>query len=517
MTGRLPFDPSRLNRGKRAEPGGETPSGSVVRSEKGNAQAPWSVTQLAARVDSAIKSGVKGRIRVVGEISSLSNRTHWYFSLKDEGAVISAVVFASAARKVSVLPSQGDRVIATGRLDFYAPSGRVSLIVEQLEHVGQGSLEKELKVRVETLRDRGWLDPATKSALSDMPARIAVVTSKDGAAVHDVIDTARKRCPHVPILVVDVRVQGERAAGEVAIAIRLLSESAEQLGLDAILVTRGGGSMEDLWAFNELVVAEAIHDATIPVVAAVGHETDVTLAELVADVRAATPTQAVMHLLPDAASLDEELSAYSKQIRASLLRSVIEQRDRVNRIARRPMFTDPARALDASAERLRQLSKAMQSTARARVLASDRRLHQASARLERHQPSAIQARREEYLRALSGRLGRAIQNRLIQSSESLDALHRELHAIGPMQVLLRGYSVTTASDGKLVRSPAQIRSGDELLTRMANGSIRSRVVGGPTPDADKSSDSEPAQTPPPRRRASVKRLKPDDRSQMDLF
>lgn len=517
MTGRLPFDPDRLKRGKRAEPGGETPPGSVVRTNQPSGpDAPWTVTQLAARIDSALKSGVPGRVRVVGEISSLSARTHWYFSLKDEGAVISSVIFASTARKLPAPPAQGDRVIASGRLDFYAPSGRVSLIIDSIEHVGQGALERELKARVEDLRARGWLDDAAKSDLPFAPARVAIVTSKDGAAVHDVIDTARRRYPSAVLMIVDVRVQGDRAAGEVSGAIRLLSRLSPAIGLDAIIVTRGGGSMEDLWAFNELAVAESIHDCQIPVVAAVGHETDVTLAELVADRRAATPTQATMLLLPDAEALDQELATHARNARATLVRRVQTERDRLERIARRPMFTEPARALDPAHDRLDRLARVLSAAARAKILTAERRLHQASARLERHQPGNVHARREERLRATGDRLERAIRARLSKAHDTLDALHRELHAVGPMQVLARGYSVTIGADGRLVRSPAQVTPGEELLTRLPNGSIRSKVVGGPA-EGDGTPARSLSATPPPRRASRARKPKPDDRSQMDLF
>lgn len=526
MTRRLPFDPDRIKQGKRAGPGGEQPPGLVVRPGDGDADAPWTITQLAARIDTSLKVGVPGRIRVVGEVSSVSNRTHWYFSLKDEGAVISAVVFASTAKKLSAEPVQGDRVIASGRLDFYAPSGRVSLIVDRIEPVGQGSLERELKARLEALRKRGWLDPDTKIAPPPLPRRIAVITSKDGAAVHDVIDTARRRCPMVGLLVVDVRVQGERAAGEIAGAIRAISDRADALGIDAMLVTRGGGSLEDLWAFNELEVSDAIHHSAIPVVAAIGHETDVTLAELVADRRAATPTQAAMRMLPDADALDEQLAALQGGLRAIVLGMVRERSAILARLAKSPAIRDPGRGLSIHRDRLGALVRAVGTSARSRLLESERRLHRASARLERHRPAAVHARREEHVRALHDRLNRAIRDRAQRACDGLDALHRELHAVGPMQVLSRGYSVTTDANGRVIREATDAVPGDELTTRLVGSSLRSRVVGD-APDADPAPKTpepvepqpSPQPSPPPRRGRRSKRggratPNPD---QMDLF
>lgn len=493
------------------------PPGLVVPGSPPGAPVPpegvLTITQLAARIDAALKGGVPGRIRVVGEISNVSHRTHWYFSLKDEGAVIAAVAFVGTARKLRTLPTQGDRVIATGRLDFFAPSGRVSLIIDELEPVGQGSLERELKARVEALRERGWLDPESKRPLPDFPRAIAVVTSKGGAAVQDVIDTARRRCPAVTLHLVDVRVQGEHAAPEVAEAVRLLSVHANRLGIDAILVTRGGGSLEDLWAFNELPVAEAIRNATVPVVAAIGHETDTTIAELVADWRAATPTQAAMRLIPDRIALEEQLDAQSRRIATAARQHAIAERKRLAMLANRPSLRDPARVLDAHRDRLVSLTRRLDAAARAGVLHAERRLHRAAARLERHRPGVIQARREAALLALEDRLARAVRARLRTSAESLDALHRELHAVGPLQVLARGFSVTTTADGRLVRSPTDVHPGQEIHTRLRTGTVRSGVLGqGQPPKAEQP----PASTdrPPARRRSKPA---PVDERQMGLF
>lgn len=521
MSGRLPFDPGRINRGKRAGPGGSTPPGLVVRpGHGGDAEGVLTVTQLAARIDAALKGGVPGRVRVVGEVSSVSQRTHWYFSLKDGGAVISAVVFSSSARKLRVLPTQGDRVIATGRLDFYAPGGRVSLIIDDLEPVGEGALERELRARVEAARERGWLDPASKRALPAFPRRIAVITSKDGAAVQDVIDTARRRLPAVDLVIVDVRVQGDRAPSEVAAAVRLVSANAGAMGIDAILVTRGGGSLEDLWAFNEMPVAEAIRNASVPVVAAIGHETDVTLAELVADERAATPTQAAVRLVPDRAAVSEQLGAMGRRLGASVAQGLESRRRHLESLADRPSMRDPARSLDAHRDRLGGLVRAITLGVRASVHRAERRLHRASARIERHRPGVTQARREENLRGLEARLMRAVRARLRSESDTIDGLHRELHAVGPMQVLARGFSVTTTADGALLRDADRVRPGDELVTRLRSGTVRSGVLGpqGPADAAPPAERTAPrpveADRPPPRRRRS--RPRPDDR-QMDLF
>lgn len=514
MTGRLPFDPGRISKAKRAGPGGQPPPGPVSVAQPGVPDGVWTITQLSARIDAALKGGVPGRVRVVGEISNVSSRTHWYFSLKDEGAVIAAVVFASTARKLRSPPTQGERVIATGRLDYYAPSGRVSLIVDEIEAVGQGGLERELRLRVDALRERGWLDPRSKRPLPAFPGAIGIVTSAGGAAVQDVIDTARRRCAAVRLVVVDVRVQGARAAPEVAEAVRLLSAGAASMGIEAILVTRGGGSLEDLWAFNEMPVAEAVRGSAVPVVAAIGHETDTTIAELVADLRAATPTQAAMALIPDRCALEEQLDAQARRVASAARQHAVAERKRLSMLASRPALRDPARVLDAHRERLVGLIRRLEAAARGKAMRAERRLHRVSAALERHRPGVIQARREEALNALEGRLARSARSRVRAASERLDGLHRELHAVGPAQVLARGFSVTTGPDGRLVRTADQVRPGDELLTRLHTGTVRSGVLG---LDADRGAavPTGPQHRPPPRRKPRRNGGPTDD--QLGLF
>ncbi|MCA9289351.1 MAG: exodeoxyribonuclease VII large subunit, partial [Phycisphaerales bacterium] len=317
MTARLPFDPGKM-RGTPPAHAGSSNSPSEP-AAKPPVDRPMSVAALAGLIAGALET-LPRPVRVAGEISGLRDRTHWYFDLKDADAVVSCVMFASAARKAGFVPENGQAVVAGGRVEFYAKGGKVSLICDRLEPVGAGALELAFRKLVGEIRALGWFDPERKRALPTFPRRIAVVTSRTGAALQDVLDTARRRCPAVDIAVVDVRVQGDRAAGEVAAAIEWLGRRHTHLGIDAILVTRGGGSMEDLWAFNEKPVAAAIVACPVPVVAAIGHETDVTIAELVADERAATPTQAAMRLIPDRAALGEQVEAVASALRGSIER-----------------------------------------------------------------------------------------------------------------------------------------------------------------------------------------------------
>jgi exodeoxyribonuclease VII large subunit len=466
---RLPFDPASIT--------GPAQSSCPDR--------PWTVSELCARIGLAINSAFPKAIRVVGEVSNFSDRTHWYFSLKDADAVISCVMFASKARRIGFTPASGQQVVILGRIDFYAPGGRVSVQVDSIEPVGAGPRELALRRLIEEARALGWLDESRKRPLPIFPRRVAVVTSAAGAALRDVLDTMRRRCPAVGILTLDVRVQGEQAAPEIAQALRYLSAHAPRLDIDVILLTRGGGSAEDLWAFNERIVAEAVVNCSVPVVAAIGHETDITLAELVADLRAATPTQAAMRVTPDAAAL-----------RIQVLK--IEQR----------LVNDLRNLLRARRQTILTLARAVPSSFRARILQDRARTNDLIARLARRSPAVIQAslrqRTAGVLRALTTAvrarlerasivpqheaLNRALRNSLRREFSRLEAVTRHLAALNPLAVLERGYSVTMRSDGRIVRNPTDVKTGDALQTRVARGVIRSVVW-----------DTAPPPKPPPRR------------------
>ncbi len=468
------------------------------------------VSQLAVRIDHAIKAGLPDRFEVVGEISSLSHRTHYYFSLKDDRSVISAVLFASSARRMPYTPTHGDSVIAKGRIEYYAPSGRISLIVTSMTPVGAGDLEAQYKQRCDELRKLGWFDPATKQTLPTFPRRIAVVTSKDGAAVADVIDTMGKRCPSIELAIVDVRVQGESAKGQITNAIIKLNAHAEALGIDAILLTRGGGSLEDLWAFNELEVAQAIHDSTVPIVAAIGHETDTTIAELVADERCATPTQAAMRLAPDRQALREQLSSLRSRLDRTVRSELRYEKQRLDTITSSRSMSDPRQVIAIHRDRLDTFTDRLTSATTSAVASSRSKLDRIALRLARHQPAAAHARREERLAQLGDRLGRVMGRMIAAKADELDAFARELCAIGPAQVLARGFTVTTASDGSLIRSAADTSPGQTIITTFADGKVRSSVEGGSGP-----SDPRLAKTPMPKRK--VKANNKPNPDQQELF
>ena len=481
--GRGLFDPSKM-RGPAAGAGrsaGDAGGGGEAENKPGRGEPnAWSVSELASRIGSALSSGLPARVSVRGEVSGLRDRTHWYFDLKDEDSVVNAVMFAGKARRSSLRPENGQEVVAHGRVEFYAPGGRVSLIVDRIEAVGAGALEARLRALIEELRGLGWLDPARKRRAPAFPRRVAVVTSATGAALQDVIDTMRRRCPAVGLLVVDARVQGDRAAGEVAAAIGALCARRAELGIDAILVTRGGGSMEDLWAFNEREVARAIYESTVPVVAAIGHETDTTLAELVADVRCATPTQAAMLLTPDREALSEQVGSLEAALVGAVRRRLDRAHRELNAIERHPVIARPRRLLEIQGDRVSGLERRIGAGTRAAVARERDRLGSLAFRLERCRPGAAHARRSERVAQLSARLDRAVRGRVRAQRERLAARARELAIASPLSVLDRGYSYTTDARGNAIRSTGQVKGGQRIQTRVADGTFGS-VVGRDAP------------------------------------
>ncbi|MCC6971752.1 MAG: exodeoxyribonuclease VII large subunit [Phycisphaerales bacterium] len=433
------------------------------------------VTQLAGAIDSALKAGVPARVRVIGEVSGFRDRTHWYFDLKDASAVVSCVVFQFAAKKVGFTPENGREVVVSGRIDFYAKAGKVSLIADKVEPIGAGALELAYRALVEELRGLGWFDVARKRRVPGFPRKVAVVTSRTAAALQDVLVTMKQRCPAVGVLLADVRVQGDGAAGEVAGAIRTLNARRDELGIDAILVTRGGGSMEDLWAFNERVVAQAIVESTLPVVAAIGHETDTTIAELVADERCSTPTQAATKLTPDRRALLREVDASERRVLLAVERRVEDLRDDSDRLAQRLAHATERRVSAARKrvdraglllERLRPTE--LRSRLAARLAAAGKGLHAAMRGLIAGASARVDAIR----------IAEAAKGLVAERVASVDAVGRQLRAVGPISVLERGYSVTTLKDGTLVRGPGQVAPGKAILTRTAGGEFESQVVGG---------------------------------------
>ena len=445
---RLPFNPNMFS----SPPPMPPQRGQPVR--RGDGEVPITVTQLAGLVKETLSQGLPAKLRIVGEISNLSNRTHWFFNLKDAAASIRCVCFASAAKKVSFPVKDGMEVIVTGRIDFYDAQGNVQLYVDKFEPVGIGELELKYRALCEELRQLGYFNVDRKKQLPVMPQGIAVVTSKTGAALQDVINTTHKRWPGCRLMLFDVRVQGASAAPEIARAVNLISKHGSRLKIDAILLTRGGGSMEDLWAFNERIVADAVFNCALPIIAAIGHETDTTIAELVADLRCATPTQAAMTLVPDQRALSHQVSQLSHRLRFVSQRHVQNAGQRLSALARHPFFRKPDQMYGPIRQRLNMLAT----------------------RLATCLPRVIKAGQDE-ITSLAAKLLAGLPRKTKSKHDRLEAMARQLESISPQRVLERGYSYTLTADGGVLKSASDARPGEKITTVLRDGKVVSTVEG----------------------------------------
>lgn len=391
------------------------------------------VSALTARIKSALEAGF-GSVWVSGEISNLvrASSGHVYLSLKDERACLRSVLYRGIGLRLRFDPRDGMHVVARGRISVYEPRGEYQLAIEELQPKGIGALELALQQLREKLQARGYFDPRRKKPLPRFPRTIALVTSPTGAAVRDMLELLARRWPVARPIVVPVRVQGDGACAEIAAAIRTLNRlvAGGSLAIDAMIVGRGGGSLEDLWAFNEEVVADAIFASKVPVVSAVGHEIDVTISDLVADHRALTPSHAVTDLTPDRDALVAGLAELGNRLRARVTRRVEIARQRLDAVADRRVLRNPL-------DRIRGL--------------------------------------EERLDGLDERVRRAASLPVERSRTRVAGLAARLESLSPLNVLSRGYSLTRTPDGRVVQDATAVQPGDAIRTRLARGELVSRV------------------------------------------
>src|SRR5437867_1815029 len=431
------------------------------------------VTQLAALVRETLEGGV-GRVWVAGEISNLrpAPSGHVYFTLKDEQSQLGAVLFRSAAQVLAFRPADGMEVLVSARVGLYPPRGALQLYVDTMEPRGLGALQlafEQLKTR---LGAEGLFAAGRKRPLPRFPRAVGIVTALGGAVIHDMRTVLRRRWPACRIVVRPVRVQGAGAGREVAAGIEDLNRLG---GLDVLIVGRGGGSLEDLWAFSEEVTARAIAASAIPVVSAVGHEVDFTIADFVADARAPTPTAAASLVVPDRDEVAAGLARAEAALRRALARRVAAARDRVAGLQR--ALGDPARRVRDLSQRIDDLA-ARARRGLLRRLAWDRReLAALGARLERGGPLARLRGAREQLEAATGRLGFAAAMRVRHARAGLERTAARLDALSPLACLERGYAIVRRGDaaGPVVSDAAALKAGETVALVFARSRARARV------------------------------------------
>jgi exodeoxyribonuclease VII large subunit len=432
------------------------------------------ISQLNAQARMLLERGL-GSVWLEGEISNLARPSsgHWYFSLKDEGAQVRCAMFRAKCALVRFPVRDGSRVLARGRVSLYEARGEFQVVVEYLEEAGEGALRRRFEELKRKLQAEGLFEQSRKRGLPTLPRRIGVVTSPTGAALRDVLHILRRRFPAVPVMIYPVAVQGESAPREIVQALQLAGARAE---CDVLIVARGGGSLEDLMAFNDEAVARAIAACPIPVISGVGHETDFTIADFVADERAPTPSGAAERAVPDAAEYLRALNALHRNLAGAMRRKLQVQRQLLRQHERGLERSHPGARLRQHAQRLDELDQRLQHSLAARLDRVRVRLRNAEQLLLRSSP----ARRLEHLRgrfdACAQRLPRAMQRRLLDAGARWERTARTLHAVSPLATLDRGYSIVLDRAGHVVTDASQLRAGDAVEARFSRGSARVTVI-----------------------------------------
>lgn len=427
-----------------------------------------SVSQLNRQVKTLLEASYS-HIWVSGELSSLSrpNSGHWYFSLKDERAQVSCAMFRGFNQRLRFRPKEGDQVIVRCKVSLYEGRGNYQLIVEDMEPAGLGQLQAAFEALKLKLSQQGLFDPRHKKPLPSLPRKLAVVTSETGAVIHDIINVCNKRFPALEILLLPVKVQGEGAAQEIARAIALVNQ--EQLA-EVMIVGRGGGSLEDLWTFNEEVVAHAIYNSEIPIISAVGHEVDVTIADWVADYRAPTPSAAAEAITPDQYDLMQQLDRQQSRLQFAIAGRLKAMAERVSNQQQR--LKSPQQSLQEQGDKLSNLHQRLHSQIQLKLRHSKQGLRAGTESINKHQPQQHIQLRQEHLAHLQQRL-LAAQTQILERQQHRLALAAQmLNTASPLATLGRGYAIALKANGKdVVRSPEDVSSGDALSIRVAGGDI----------------------------------------------
>lgn len=433
----------------------------------------FTVARLNQEVQQLLERGF-GTVWLQAELSNLSQPAsgHWYFSLKDSQAQIGCAMFRGRNRYVSFKPAAGDEVLVRGKLGLYAARGDYQLIVEHMEPAGVGQLQAEFERLRQQLSTEGWFSPEHKQSLPTLAGTIGVVTSATGAALQDVLTVLQRRYPVAKVIVYPTPVQGATAAEHIAAALQLANQRREA---DVLLLVRGGGSIEDLWCFNDIRVAAAIRDSELPVVSGVGHEIDVTIADLVADHRAATPSAAAEMVTPDAEQLIADLKAMERSL--ALRWQAIEHRaqERLNQWQARLQNQHPQRRIEQQQQRIDDRERALQQSLTQRIERYRLKTEHAIQRLQANSPQRQLNAKQNQLQINHERLVAAWQQSLKQQQNRLALASRGLNAVSPLATLDRGYAIVQDGE-KVVRQASELAVGSEVLTRLGDGAFASTVT-----------------------------------------
>lgn len=439
----------------------------------GREQQVFTVTRLNSAVRMILEQDL-GLVWLTGELSNLAmpSSGHWYFSLKDLGAQVRCAMFKGNNRRVAFRPQDGMQVLVQARVSLYEPRGDYQLIIESMQPAGDGVLALRFEELKRRLGAEGLFDEGRKRPLPREPRAVGLVTSATGAALHDMLTVLKRRAPDLPIFIYPTQVQGSAAIGQIVAAIALANHRAE---VDVLIVGRGGGSLEDLWCFNEEVVARAIANSAIPVISAVGHEVDVTISDFAADLRAPTPSAAAELVAPDQSARAQRLAHLWQRLVQAMNRHQTAARHGFVLLQKRLDHQDPKRRLEQQSQRLDELSARLQQLLNQRLHQGERRLANLELRLQAKSPERLLAIGRRRHQLAQERLHALIAKRQDQASHRLAMLTARLDGVSPLATLGRGYSITRTQSGDVINRAAQVNAGQTLVTTLAEGHLQVRV------------------------------------------
>ena len=442
--------------------------------DKDHAENILSVSGLNSMARSLLESNFPAVI-VEGEISNLAvpSSGHWYLTLKDKSSQIRCAMFVNRNRMVRFKPENGKQIIVRGRLSIYEGRGDYQLILDSMEEAGDGALQRAFEQLKRKLQDEGLFAGENKQEMQSHYQHIGVITSATGAAVQDIISVFARRFPATKITLLPVVVQGAGAAAEIVSAIERANTLAEKLGLQALIVGRGGGSLEDLQAFNEEPVARAIFASELPICSAVGHEVDFTIADFVADLRAPTPSAAAELLSPNQEDYFEQLFSTSAQFKSAISLAIKQGRQQLTWIAKQ--LKHPDRRLQEQAQNLDRLDIRLRRAMSNNIASQRAELTQMQRTLSANSPKQLLERNKLRLAAGRGRLDQSLRSVLASRRSSLQTLSRSLNSVSPLSTLARGYSITLDSSANVVRSTEDVKVGATITSRLSEGEIVSTI------------------------------------------
>ncbi|MBD8514357.1 exodeoxyribonuclease VII large subunit [Photobacterium sp. WH77] len=433
----------------------------------------YTVSSLNAQVRLLLENEM-GVVWLVGELSNFSAPVsgHWYFTLKDARAQVKCAMFRGNNQRVTFRPANGNQVLVKARLSLYEPRGDYQLIIDSMQPEGDGRLQQQFEKLKMQLAAEGLFAQTLKKTLPEQPKRVGIITSKTGAALHDILQVLKRRDPSLPVVIYPTMVQGEGAAISIAQAI---GRANTRLECDVLIVGRGGGSLEDLWAFNEEIVARTIAASQIPIISAVGHEVDVTIADFVADMRAPTPSAAAELVSRDLSAQMQKIHQHQQQLRHAMRHYLSVRQSQLVRWQHRLDRQHPQVQLNQQSQRLDELRSRLERAMRKQVSDRQQHLHRSDYKLMLHSPAHQLERLGTQLATNQRRLLDAMDRRLVKASHQLALATEKLDAVSPLATLARGYSITRDENGQVIRSASQVNTGDTLQTTLADGNIRSIV------------------------------------------